>query len=104
MTRFARSVSSLSRIVPVGSLAHMVLMQSRVRANESTTANIGSMDGGGASGSDAASDFGPRNSIAFCITRFPDQDQPIARGPVAFTSCTDPSDGFHLSEASRRLA
>jgi hypothetical protein len=45
-------------------------MQSRVRDNESTTANIGSMDGGGASGSDAASDFGPRNSIAFCITRF----------------------------------
>jgi hypothetical protein len=31
------------------------------------------MDGGAASGSDAASDFGPRNSIAFCITRFPNQ-------------------------------
>jgi hypothetical protein len=31
------------------------------------------MEGGGASGSDATSDFGPRNSIAFCITRFPNQ-------------------------------
>jgi hypothetical protein len=83
----------------------MVLMQSRVRDNESTTANIGSMDGGAASGSDAASDFGPRNSIAFCITRFPNQTKPIARGSVAFMSiCTDPSNGFHPSEALRRLA
>jgi hypothetical protein len=70
MTRFARSVSSLSRITPLGSLAHMILMQSRVRDNESTTANIGSMEGGGASGSDTASDFGPRNSITFCIAQF----------------------------------
>jgi len=64
MTRFARSVSSLSRTGPFGSVAHMVLMQLRVRDNESTTANIGSMDGGAASGSGSASDFGPRNSIA----------------------------------------
>ena len=40
----------------------------------STTANIGSMAGGAASGSDAASDFGPRNSITFCIARFPNQN------------------------------
>jgi hypothetical protein len=46
----------------------MVLMQSRVRAKESTTANIGSMEGGAtASGSDTTSEFGPRNSITFCI-------------------------------------
>jgi hypothetical protein len=72
MTRFARSVSSLSRIGPIGSVAHMVLMQSRVRDNESTTANIGSIDGGGASGSDTASAFGPPNSITFtfCIAQF----------------------------------
>jgi hypothetical protein len=70
MTRFARSVSSLSRITPLGSVAHMVLMQSRVRAKESTTANIGSMEGGGANGSDTASDFGARNSITFCIVQF----------------------------------
>jgi len=71
MTRFARSVSSLSRTGPFGSVAHMVLMQSRVRANESTTANIGSMEGGAtASGSDAASDFVPGNSITFCIVQF----------------------------------
>jgi hypothetical protein len=75
MTRFARSVSSLSRITPLGSVAHMVLMQSRVRDNESTTANIGSMDGGAAAGdSGAASDFGPRNSTTSCIARFPNQN------------------------------
>src|SRR6185312_14993045 len=52
--------------------AHMVLMQSRVRANESTTANIGSMEGGAtASGSDADSDFVPGNSITFCIRSIP---------------------------------
>ena len=55
ITRFARSDSSRSRTVPFGSAAHMVLMQSRVRDNEATTANIGSIDGGAASGSDAAS-------------------------------------------------
>jgi hypothetical protein len=74
MTRFARSVSSLSRIGPFGSVAHMVLIQLRVRANESTTANIGSMDGGAASGSGAASDFRPRNSITFCIVSIPNQN------------------------------
>ena len=30
----------------------------------------GSMDGGAAGGSAAGSDFGPRNSITFCIVRF----------------------------------
>jgi hypothetical protein len=45
-------------------------MQLRVRDNESTTANIGSMAGGATSGSDTASDCGPRNSITFCIARF----------------------------------
>jgi hypothetical protein len=41
-----------------------------VRANESTTASIGSMDGGAAGASDAGSDFAPGNSITFCIIRF----------------------------------
>lgn len=71
MTRFARSVSSLSRIGPFGTAAHMDLMQSRVRDNESTTVHIGSMDGGAATGDpDAASGGAPRNSITFCIVQF----------------------------------
>ena len=38
----------------------------------STTACIGSIDGGAGGGcSDAALDLGPRNSITFCIDRFP---------------------------------
>jgi hypothetical protein len=72
----------------------MVLMQSRVRDNESTTASIGSMDGGAASGSVAASDFRPRNSTTFCIIQF----------QIRTASRTDPSGGFHHDEASRRVA
>jgi hypothetical protein len=104
MTRFARSVSSLSRTGPFGSVAHMVLMQSRVRDNELTTANIGSMDGGAASGSATASDFGPRNSITFCIVNSK-PEQPVTHGPVASASfCTGASGGLHHSDAWRRLA
>jgi len=44
---------------PRGTVAHIVLMQSRVRDKESTTVHIGSMEGGAAAGrSDAASDAG----------------------------------------------
>ncbi|NOJ47019.1 hypothetical protein [Bradyrhizobium archetypum] len=45
MTRFARSISSFSRIGPFGTVAHSVLMHSRMRDSESTTAQIGSTDG-----------------------------------------------------------
>jgi hypothetical protein len=46
MTRFVRSISSFSRIGPFGTVADIVLMHSSVRDNESTTAQIGSIDGG----------------------------------------------------------
>jgi hypothetical protein len=38
MTRLVRSISSFSRIGPLGAVAHIALMHSRVRDKESTTA------------------------------------------------------------------
>jgi hypothetical protein len=85
MTRFARSVSSVSRIGPFGSVAHMALMQLRVRDNESTIANIGSMAGGAVSDSVMIAGDGLRNSTALSITRFQIYN-PVARVKVVFTS------------------
>ena len=71
MTRFARSVSSLSRIGPCGSVAHMVLMQSRVRDNKSTTVNIGAMEGWRCRRFRHGFRLRrSRNSMTFCIVRF----------------------------------
>jgi hypothetical protein len=79
-------------------------MQSRVRDNELTTANIRSMDGGAARGSATASGFGPRNSITFCIVNSK-PEQPVTHGPAApASSGTGLPGGFHHSEASDRLA
>ncbi|WKA29739.1 hypothetical protein [Bradyrhizobium roseum] len=105
MTRFARSVSSLSRIAPFRSVAHMVWMQVRVWDNELTTAIIGSMAGGAVCGSCTASACGTLNSIILCIRSFPNQNsQQRTEWLHSHRSARKQPGGFHDSEASDKLA